>query len=248
MHITFWFTSRTEKFMRLPSASLHLFQSVLYSLLPPEEAAYLHDEGYDSDGRTFKMFAMGWPAASSRPTFGNGTALFPLPVRLTVSTPHESLIQGFTSCALGREDIRVGNNHVICSKLETERYTAGSTRITVRTLSPITCYISAEKDGRRYTEYLSPGQPEFQEGIHANLLRKFRVLYPEREAPAGTFRITPLGEPKRRVSMYDRESSFPIKGWWGRFRLEGDEELLQTALDCGLGAKNSGGWGCIVKE
>ena len=32
------------------------------------------------------------------------------------------------------------------------------------------------------------------------------------------------------------------------FRLEGPQELLQIALDCGLGAKNSAGWGCVTRE
>ena len=247
MHITFWFSSHTENFLRLPSANLHLFQSMLYSLMPPDFAEQLHDTGFNSDGKTLKLFAMSWPASDSRPVFGNSAALFPLPVRLVVSSPHENLIRSLTACALGRDDIRVGNNHVSCSRVEAEQQSPNGTSILIRTLSPITCYVSEQRNGKQYTHYLSPEEPAFQEGLRANLVRKFRAMFPEREVPAD-FRITPLGQVRQRVSMYDRDSKFPIKGWWGRFRLEGDEELLQTALDCGLGAKNSGGWGCITKD
>ncbi|KHE90832.1 MAG: hypothetical protein K8F52_04850 [Candidatus Scalindua rubra] len=38
-----------------------------------------------------------------------------------------------------------------------------------------------------------------------------------------------------------------IKGWTGHFRLEGKPELLQFALDTGLGSRNSAGFGFIEK-
>ena len=46
--------------------------------------------------------------------------------------------------------------------------------------------------------------------------------------------------------LFKEDNSFPIKGWEGRFKLKGPKELLQVALDCGLGAKNSLGFGCIM--
>jgi len=41
-----------------------------------------------------------------------------------------------------------------------------------------------------------------------------------------------------------------IKGWMGKYRLTGKPELLTVALDAGLGAKNSQGFGCceVVEE
>ncbi|MBR0204428.1 MAG: hypothetical protein IJQ56_08695, partial [Synergistaceae bacterium] len=60
MHIILWLTSpdNNESSIRLPSANLHLFQSMLYALLPPDDAKALHDDGFDSDGRKMKLFAM----------------------------------------------------------------------------------------------------------------------------------------------------------------------------------------------
>ena len=247
MHVTFWFSSAHEKFMRLPSANLHLFQAMLYSLLPPDEAQILHDDGFSSGGKTLKLFAMSWPAADSQPTFGSSTVLFPLPVRLTVSTHDDNLANSLSAGALGRNDIRIGNNHVVCSKVILERQAADKKSLLIQTLSPITTYFTTERDGKPYTIYFAPENSEFQDGLRANLVRKFKALYPERELPAEDFRITPVDKPRQKVSMFDRESSFPVKGWWGKFKLEGSKELLQVALDCGLGAKSSSGWGCITK-
>ena len=248
MHITFSFTSSETSCIRLPSANLHLFQSMLYSLLPADLAAKIHDEGFDSDGRKMKLFAMSWPSSSARPQFGENTIIFPLPVKLTVSTPMNELVTGFTVGAMSNDDIRIGNNHLTCCGVEKKEYQATSNIITIRTLAPITCYESTERNGRSYTKYFSPDNEEFRKGIHANLLRKFRLLNPEKDIPSEQFTITPIGQVKERVSMFEKGGLFPVKGWWGKFRLEGSREILQTAIDCGLGSKNSSGWGCITLE
>lgn len=211
-------------------------------------AAKIHDEGFDSDGRKMKLFAMSWPVSSARPQFGENTIIFPLPIKLTVSTPLGELITGFTAGAMSRDDIRIGNNHLTCSGIDKKEYKADSDSITVRTLSPVTCYDSTERSGRQYTKYFTPYDGEFQEGIRFNLLRKFRLLHPEKDEPEDGFTITPVGHVKERVSMFEKGGLFPVKGWWGKFRLEGNREILQTALDCGLGSKNSSGWGCITLE
>lgn len=248
MHITFSLTSSEDSCIRLPSANLHLFQSMLYSLLPSDIAARIHDEGFASDGRKMKLFAMSWPSSCARPQFGENTIIFPLPLKLTVSTPIQELVKGFTGGALSRDNIRIGNNHLTCSGIEKKDCKADSDSITVKTLSPITCYDSIELNGRHYTKYLTPYDSEFQKGIYFNLLRKYKLLNPDKDIPSEKFTVTPIGRLKERVSMFEKSGSFPIKGWWGKFRLEGSREILQTALDCGLGSKNSSGWGCVTLE
>lgn len=174
--------------------------------------------------------------------------ILPVPVRLTVSTPLHDLAMSFIDGALSKGELRVGHNPVLCGRVEAERQIAEGGTVSVRTLSPITCYETVSLRGHPYTLFFRPYELEFQRSIQNNLLHKFRAAYPDREAPEGEVRILPLGEMKKRVSFFDPESGFPIKGWWGRFRLQGPKELLQIALDCGLGAKNSAGWGCVVKE
>lgn len=246
MHITLWLTGEQGR-IRVPLSNLHLFQSLLYAVLPPERAAFLHDEGYCVDGRRMKLFAMSWPIAAERPTFGEGSIVFPLPIRLVVSTPVTDTMDGITSGAMNASELRVGNNVVRCERIEAERQWADGETLTVRTLSPITCYEQVERNGKPYTIYFSPYQRDFAVSAHNNLVRKFRALFPDRTVPGGTVRISPVGRVLERVAIFSPESSFPIKGWAGRFRLEGPQELLQVALDCGLGAKNSAGWGCVTK-
>ena len=132
--------------------------------------------------------------------------------------------------------------------MEAEHQRVEGESLTVRTLSPITCYDQTERDGRPYTFYFAPEERDFGVSVNNNLARKFRALYPGREVPAGTVSIEPIDKIRPQVARFNADSPFPIKGWSGRFRLEGPRELLQVALDCGIGAKNSAGWGCVTKE
>lgn len=247
MHITFRLRGEND-FLRVPSANLHLFQSLLYRILPPERAAFLHEEGYRVDGRSMKLFAMSWPIASGRPVFEEKAIRFPLPVSLVVSTPVEPTLDGLASGALDAEKLRVGNNVLYCDHIEVRQLHASGESLVVRTLSPITCYDQVERYGKPYTIYFGPYQKDFPVSVSNNLRRKFQALYPGRPLPESPVQIEPIGRPLERIARFSPDVSFPIKGWWGRFRLEGPEELLQIALDCGLGAKNSAGWGCVEKE
>ena len=250
MHITFVFTAAEQgaDLLRLPSANLHIFQSMLYSLLPLDEAAFLHDEGYEGGCQKMKLYAMSWPIAASRPVIQNKVIAFPMPVRLVVSTPLDSTADNLIAGALQRGKLRLGNNYVLCEHADKEQQTVEGKSLTARTLAPITCYEALGEKGKRYTRYFRPNEQDFSAFIHANLARKFQAIYPEREIPQGVVRFTPLGQMKERVSVYGAEFSMPIKGWGGRFRLDGPKELLQVGLDCGLGARNSGGWGCITTK
>lgn len=252
MHITLWFSAAKTRaegaYIRVPRSNLHLFQSLIYNVLPPDRAAFLHEEGYSVHGRRMKLFAMSWPIAASVPTFEEKTIRFPLPIRLVVSTPVTDTLDGVAGGALSSGELRVGSSMVRCERVEAEQQRVEGESLTVRTLSPITCYDQTERGGKPYTVYFAPEDREFAVSVHKNLERKFRALYPGREVPAGRVSIEPIGKVHPQMARFNADSSFPIKGWTGCFRLEGPGELLQVALDCGIGAKNSAGWGCVTKE
>jgi CRISPR-associated endoribonuclease Cas6 len=193
-----------------------------------------------------KLFAMSWPISKAKPRTSGDCMEYDLPVSVVVSTPVAATMEGLVGGAFRSVELRVGNNSVICESIEAKKFAVLSEEIVVRTLSPITCYAQTQRpDGRKYTVYFDPNSPDFVESVNNNLLRKCRALYPGREAPGGYVEIKPLGKMCERVAQFTSGNSFPIKGWSGTFSLKGPRELLQVGLDCGLGAKNSGGWGCV---
>jgi CRISPR-associated endoribonuclease Cas6 len=239
--------------LKLPVVNLYLFQALLYKLLPPEFSAFLHDEGYRVDGRPMKLFAMSWPISATPPREskgeGKGKIEYDLPIRLVVSTPILDTLDGFVGGAFKNEDLRVGNTSVVCEGVEAAPLIVTSEEIRVKTLSPITCYSQMQRgDGRKYTAYDHPTSPDFSESVHNNLVKKFRAFHRDQESPLpdGKVEIRPVGKIWERVARFDEKSNFPIKGWEEEFVLRGPIPLLQMGVDCGLGAKNSSGWGCVA--
>ena len=246
MHITLYFKATDGDFIRVPRANLHLFQALIYNVLPPEHASFLHDEGYMIKGKHLKLFAMSWPITEKTPVFEERAIRFPSPVKIVISTPILDTMDGITGSILKSGALRIGNNTVLCSKVEAEQQTATKNFMTVKTLSPVTCYTKTERNGKPYTQYHNPDEQEFENLIYNNLILKFQALNPGKSIPKGRVIVTPVGNLYERLSRFSEKAPFPVIGWSGKFRLEGPRELLQIALDSGIGAKNSGGWGCIT--
>lgn len=227
MHITFRLRGEND-FLRVPSANLHLFQSLLYRILPPERAAFLHEEGYRVDGRSMKLFAMSWPIASGRPVFEEKAIRFPLPVSLVVSTPVEPTLDGLASGALDAEKLRVGNNVLYCDHIEVRQLHASGESLVVRTLSPITCYDQVERYGKPYTIYFGPYQKDFPVSVSNNLRRKFQALYPGRPLPESPVQIEPIGRPLERIARFSPDVSFPIKAGGDAFALKAPKSFCKS--------------------
>ena len=114
--------------------------------------------------------------------------------------------------------------------------------IQVRTLSPVVAYSTLNRpDGSKYTCYFHPREADFQRITSENLRKKF-TAFTKTEPPKDNIEIKPLNEPKLNIINYKNTI---IKGYSGIFELTGPQELLQMALDAGLGSKNSQCFGLI---
>ncbi|MBN2910821.1 CRISPR-associated endoribonuclease Cas6 [Polycladomyces sp. WAk] len=90
--------------------------------------------------------------------------------------------------------------------------------------------------------YHHPLTKDFQQQIQRNMLKKYQLVY-QSNPITERFDIQPVASFKQRVSFY---KEIIIKGYVGKFRLSADDpKLLSLALDTGLGAKGSLGFGCI---
>lgn len=248
MHITLYLRPDTQRVIRLPRSNLHMFQALLYNIMPRDTASFLHDGGYDSGSKKMKLFAMSWPHSDARPEFTPDSIVFTPPMRLTISTPVKETLDALVYGAVSAERLRVGSNFMTCSHVEVRQYRAEGNSIMVKTLSPVTCYRNISDGTSQFVAYFSPDMQEFEDFVDNNLRSKFRALRHDAETPSEPVRITPVGDMYERAALHTRNSKVPIKGWSGRFLLEGPQELLQTALDCGIGTKNSGGWGCVIRD
>ncbi len=232
----------------LEKPNLYLLQAMVYNLFSSELGAFLHDQGYVYEKRHFKLFVFSWLRGEGKPRTEGSRLCFSSPLSLDIASPFLHVLQDVAFHALSSLHLRLGNNELRCSGVEVFENEVEEKSITLRTLSPITCYSTLLRpEGKKFTVYHEPEDSFFQEILQGNLEKKFRLIFPEEPLPSGKVRLLPRGRYFRKISRFRPEDPVPIKGYSGIFTLEGPRELLQIALDAGLGAKNSAGWGCVER-
>ena len=246
MRIDLTFNSIDGKEIRLSRINLYLLQAMIYKIMPDDLSDFLHNKGYQFEKRTFKLFAYSWLKGKTKPRFDDQFIYFTHPLKLSVTSPISETLQGIANGSLTNQKIRIGNTDLECTSVMVDRNMVGDSSIIVRTLSPVTCFSTLYRpDGSPYTVYHDPREEIFQQHITENLKKKFSLICPGKTVPDEPVSFQPIGNPRQQVARFRPDDPRPIKGWWGKFRLNGPEKLLQVALDAGLGAKNSAGFGCV---
>jgi len=229
----------------LPVQYGHLLQGLIYRQMEnPVLRSYLHEHGFTLGKRRFKLFTFsrltGRAASYDRET---GRIVLTPPLRLVVCSPIPFILQELGTGVLRQGQVRLGDVRLDVKEMATAAPRVTGDTLRVRMLSPLVTYSTLSgTGGRNYTYYYSPFEPRFGELVGANLAKKHLLIH-GRPAPGNGFGIRPVRVEERDLKV-TRYKETVIKGWMGEYELRGDPGLLQTALDAGLGAKNSQGYGC----
>ncbi|MFZ7103601.1 MAG: CRISPR-associated endoribonuclease Cas6 [Peptococcaceae bacterium] len=233
---------KADKPIPLPIDYNHIVQSMLYHNISPELAVLLHDQGFQYGGRKFKLFTFSKIMGEYRFAEAAREIVFSERFSLIVTSPLAEFCQQLGNYMMLQEKVRLLKHFVKVEKLNITTTEIDEPRACFTTLSPITIYSTfAKPGGGKYTCYFEPGEKEFVTQLEANLRKKYYLLY-EKEAPAIPVCMDFQGRPKRHIIKY---KDFMIKGYSGKFTLHGPAELLQLALEAGVGSKNSQGFGCL---
>ncbi|NLW40582.1 MAG: CRISPR-associated endoribonuclease Cas6 [Tissierellia bacterium] len=215
---------------------------MIYSILDDELAHFLHEKGFQTEKRTFKMFTFSRLKGRYILNKNDGLIIFDGPIKLTISSHYEEFTDSIGNGFLKRQRVRLGNNNLEVKELAVEKEIVNSEEIKVYTLSPIVVYSTLfREDGRKFTYYFNPKENDFSQIISNNLKNKYRAFY-LKEPPKEEVEIKPIGHTKLSVVNY---KGFIIKGYSGKFLLKGNPLLLQLGVNTGLGSKNSQGFGCV---
>lgn len=240
MHI--YFTLRSNGYLELPINYNHILQAVIYKAIEPELAAFLHEKGYSSGNRIFKLFTFSRLSGRFQINKPRNTISFPEGVKLTTSSPVEEFCQSIANGLLTKGRIQLGNSVGEVEKITVKNSLVEQERVVLRTLSPVVVYSTLLRpDGRKYTCYYQPGEPDYDALIGNNLRKKYQAFYGS-DAPSGEVKVKKLGQMRLHVMSY---KDTVIKGYSGKLVLTGPKELLQMGVDAGIGSKNSQGFGCV---
>lgn len=235
----------------LPIHYNHMVQSAIYATLDNNFAGFLHDTGFEGGGRRFKLFTFSRLMGVYRFNAATGEITYTSPLKLIVSSPVEKFCESLVNGLLTKNTLRIGPATFHLQSVRVDRpliteevneLNDEQIQIRVKTLSPVVVYSTLFRpEGSKYTCYFQPGDSDFSRLAAENLRKKYQAIYGIKP-PEGEIHIKPLYQPKLQIIKY---KNFVIKGYSGVLSISGPAPLLQVAMDAGLGAKNSMGFGLI---
>jgi CRISPR-associated endoribonuclease Cas6 len=226
----------------LPVHYNHIVQAAVYNSIEPEMADFLHQKGFLDGGRTFKMFAFSLLRGPFVFDRSQNLIIFTGEIRLTVSSPVDDFCQSLANTLLTRGYIRLGEAETAVEKIYVQKFKVEKEEVILKTLSPVVLYSTLLRpDGRKYTCYFQPGEPDYEKLLSSNLQKKYRAFYGT-EPPPEMIKAKAAGRQRMHIINY---KGTIIKGYSGKILLAGPVPLLQLAVDGGLGGKNAQGFGCV---
>lgn len=235
-------TLKPKEELILPIQYNHILQSAIYKSISQELSRFLHETGYCTDSRSFKLFAFSRLMGPYRLNKDDNKIVFNSPVKLTISSPVKEFCESLVNTLLTngtmqflKDEVDIG--HILLRKVAVEKE-----NIRIKTLSPITVYSTLlRQDGSKYTCYFQPGDPDFKKLVLNNLVNKYKAFY-KKEPDSSKFNISRINKVRQHIMQY---KNTVIKAYSGLITVSGPIEFLQMMVDSGVGSKNSQGFGCI---
>jgi len=229
----------SDKDIVLPIHYNDIVQAFIYSNIDYDLSCFLHDKGFTTNGRTFKMFS--FSRIIGRPKMKEGNINFGKKIQLFISSPLDDFCSSIANYMLKSNNMFLGKNNIKTEQIEINNQCVKEDKIIVNTMSPIVVYSTfVRPDNGKYTCYFMPKEPDFNRLIKENLIKKYKAL--ENKIIESDIEVIPLGPVKQNLTYYKKTI---IKGASGKFLIKGAKELLQIGVDTGFGSKNSQGFGCV---
>lgn len=159
-----------------------------------------------------------------------------------ISSPNEQLIKSLVEGHLENTEVSFKGNKLLVEQIELLKKPKFMKKMRMKTMSPISASIKREVDGKLKIWDLGPGDERFYEGVQKNLINKYVTFYGDYDDNKW-IKIKPdmKTAKKRRIEI---KGDFH-RGYMMKFEIEADPRLIEFAYDCGLGERNSMGFGML---
>ncbi len=241
-------TCDIDEGIRLPINYNYFLTGVIYQFLKesdPEYAHFLHQDGYELENRRFKLFTFSQLMAKRREIRGDQIH-FRSPLTWYVSSCQEPFLQNFAAALMQTGILQIERHRLQVQDVEVLRQPDFKSQMTFRCLSPITMSTKRERDDQLVTHYCLPDDPQFSELVRQNLIRKYEAVHqhpPTEQSFAMTFDQAYIDKREGRVTRLIDYKGTKIRGVVSPFHVIGAPELIHIGYECGLGDKNSMGFG-----
>ena len=231
-----------ERPVLLPWNYLHLLHGFLYAAIKkasPKLGEFLHEQGFVVGGHRYKLvtFSLLFPKAAE-PT-NDGLEMLP-PIHWWVSSPLLAPMEALAFTLLTEGEARLGKVNLTVERVEVEESPKIEGRCLFQSLSPIVASTGVRKRGKIEHRFLSPEEQDFWRVLETNLRRKATVLGIEASPNALQF----AREGEWRSKLFEVQGT-KVRGWEGKFWVEGDPELIRIGYEAGFGERNAQGFGMV---
>lgn len=196
------------------------------------------------NSKEFKFFSFSRLEIPERRAQKEGLEILCNDAYLWLTSVDDQLIHTLAGQLLQKGDVHIGGvDFRIVNVLLLDSFEPKENREVFRTMSPIILRTTEGQNGDSRTIDLAPDDERFSRNLIANLTRKFEMFYDQ--TPSEEIEVVSMTNTKQKrlriMGTYHRAHHMDIE-------LKGPPELLEFAYECGLGEKNSMGFGMIERR
>lgn len=236
---------------KLPLSYTYELSSVVYKILSKSDkefAVWLHENGFRSGNKKFKLFTFSRLYVPLFRIEGEFMHILSDTVEWQISFLPERSTQEFISGVFQNQTFEVGtrkaNVRFYVREISVIPPPIFTETMEFETLSPICISLRRENDK---VDYLSPDNPEAIPIIRQNLLNKYFAFHGKEYDSKFDFNFEVLSKPKS--VLVTIKSGTPqqtrVRGFMCRFRMTVPLELMKVAYDAGVAEKGSTGFGMV---
>lgn len=222
-------TLHTKDPVTLPLAYNELIQGLLYSCWRGR-----YPEFHDDTTNQIRKFVFGRLEGKCRVNAQTRTIRFSDLVEFEVRTPYEELLDECAAQLASRGKAQLGAYELDLVNLQSKDRLIFPSRATIRMITPVVEYRTKEN----HTIPISPMDMDWISLVQANTQKKAAELGIAFDAP---FQAIAFDETMRK--QVTRFKGTYVTGWTGKLMLAADPSIVAMLWCCGLGAKNSQGFG-----
>lgn len=217
-------------------------------------AAFLHQRGYQSGRKSFKLFCFSQLNVPQREIRGDRLHILSRQVSFVIGFYLDRAAEEFVRGLFQEQQFSLGDRvsrvrfAVQSVEMRPSQMPDSPGPLRIRTLSPLV--VARKRLDNAPDEYLHPDDPDFSRLLFLNLLDKYAAATGT-SIPAwwdaARFGFRPVGQAPRSKLITIKsgtQAETRVKGWMFDLELDVPRELLELGLLAGWGKHNAEGFGC----
>lgn len=231
---------KAKKNFKIPFNYNHILSAIIYNKIADMDLAQkLHDSN------SFKFFNFSQINVPNRKIDKEGIHSLDGNIHFLLSSPDNNLLKSLVDGFVDDSEVKFLNESLHVEKIEALKTPNFATKSEFKTLSPIIIRLKEKNDGAIKVRDLAPSD-KFFKGIETNLVKKYLQFNGFMENNSQVKIYSEMNNVKRkRIAINKGSKTTYHRAYMMDIVLEGDIELINFAYDCGLGEKNSMGFGMI---